>query len=234
MTMGNIAQLRWRILLALIGVALVSSLVAVLLGAQTWDGLLLNLGTEMAGAVVTYALLELVIGRRERREVENKALKAKKGHLIAQLGSEVRGVVVAAAEELRQYGWLYDGSLRGSDLTGADMHGVDLSRASLSGVNLHGANLAGANLFVTELQAANLHGANLSGANLHGTNMTGAELLLADLSGANLLGANLYGANLLGADLHEADLRGAKVTAGQLTQAKSLEGATMPDGTVHD
>ena len=58
--------------------SLTSSLVAVLLGKQEWDGLLLNLGTEMAGAVVTYFLFEVVIGLREKREAEWRVLLDRK------------------------------------------------------------------------------------------------------------------------------------------------------------
>jgi uncharacterized protein YjbI with pentapeptide repeats len=38
---------------------------------------------------------------------------------------------------------------------------------------------------------------------------------------------------LTGANLSGADLTGATVAPEQLAQAKSLRGATMPDGTVH-
>jgi uncharacterized protein YjbI with pentapeptide repeats len=53
------------------------------------------------------------------------------------------------------------------------------------------------------------------------------------LSGADLRKTELEDANLSGADLSGADLSGAKgVTEEQLAQAKSLKGATMPDGYV--
>jgi hypothetical protein len=57
----------------------------------------------------------------------------------------------------------------------------------------------------------------------------------ADLSDANLRNANLYQANLRDANLVSADLSGARgVTEERLEeQAKTLEGATMPDGTKH-
>jgi uncharacterized protein YjbI with pentapeptide repeats len=54
-----------------------------------------------------------------------------------------------------------------------------------------------------------------------------------------LIEANLEGANLEGADLAGADLRGARaytddqLDAYRLDAAKSLEGATMPDGSRH-
>ena len=74
-----------------------------------------------------------------------------------------------------------------------------------------------------------LLGANLSEADLSDVNLSGANLFRADLRGANLMEA------VLGkADLRGAYLIGAKVTNEQIAQAKSLEGATMPDGTKHE
>jgi len=63
------------------------------------------------------------------------------------------------------------------------------------------------------LQQADLSGADLIRANLH----------QADLSETSLMGANLMGANLTGAK---------GWTYAQLRAAKSLEGATMPDGKI--
>jgi uncharacterized protein YjbI with pentapeptide repeats len=51
---------------------------------------------------------------------------------------------------------------------------------------------------------------------------------------ADLQQADLGGALLYWADLREADLTGASVNQEQLAQAKSLEGATLPDGTVYE
>ena len=177
--MKSTAWLRVGVLLILIVVALVSSLVALLWGNQEWDGLALNFGTEMAGALVTYGLLELVIRRREERE-------AKKADLIAQMGSSVKDVAIAAAEELRRRGWLRDGSLTGATL----------ARANLQGANLGGANLQGTNLSGANLQGAFLVGASLQGATLARANLQGADLFMANLQGAMLLGANLQEAVL--------------------------------------
>ena len=57
----------------------------------------------------------------------------------------------------------------------------------------------------------------------------------ADLREAQLIETDLSGADLLRADLGYARLDGAKgVTEEQLKeQAKTLEGATMPDGSKH-
>src|SRR5215204_4967689 len=106
-----------------------------------------------------------------------------------------------------------------------DFRKINLRRTILSGANLFGANLRGANL-----SEANLFGANLRGADLRGANLFGA-----DLRGANLSGANLREAYLREANLSKANLTGAQgFTTEKLEEARSLEGATMPDGSVHD
>jgi len=70
-------------------------------------------------------------------------------------------------------------------------------------------------------------------------NLIGADLPFAILADANLNGANLNAANLQGAILRctvlqGADLSSATVHWDQLAQARSLLGATMPDGLVYD
>jgi hypothetical protein len=66
--------------------------------------------------------------------------------------------------------------------------------------------------------------------------LKGVDLSEAELSGANLLEAELSGANLKGANLERADLQYAQgITKKVLEQqAKSLQGATMPDGQKYE
>ena len=66
---------------------------------------------------------------------------------------------------------------------------------------------------------------------LVGVDLSGADLRGANLSHANQREACLPGADLSGAELTGAKLNGATVTEEQLLKAKSLEGATLPDGT---
>jgi uncharacterized protein YjbI with pentapeptide repeats len=252
-TMESAVRLRIWVLLVLTVGALVSSLGAAW-HTGDWGGLALNLGTEMAGALVTYLLLELVIGRKEWRE-------ARRADLIAQLGSSVEGVAIAAAKELWRRGWLYDGSLRGAYLERANLEGVDLSRANLreahlggadlSKASLYGADLSGANLYKAHLRGADLSGADLreahlegadlceahlreahleeadlSGANLYKANLHRSALYRSALSGANLYRANLYKADLSGADLSEANLEGVRLRGANLSGAR-LPGANL-------
>ncbi len=94
-------------------------------------------------------------------------------------------------------------------------------------IDLSGAYLMEAKISFTHLESANLIMANLESAQLTHTHLEGANLKKANLKNAKLSGADLTSANL-----DEADLSGAKVTKEQLDRAKSLQGATMPDGSI--
>ena len=72
--------------------------------------------------------------------------------------------------------------------------------------------------------------ARLLAAQLDRANLTDAYLTKADLRGAYLTDANLSGARLSRADVTQA--RG--ITKEQLLAAKSLKGATMPDGRKYE
>jgi hypothetical protein len=91
------------------------------------------------------------------------------------------------------------------------LEGVDLSTIDLSGTDLSGADLGRADLFM----------ADLSGTDLSGADLSEADLFKADLSGTDLSGADLSRAE--GVITRELE---------QQATPLSLQGATMPDGTV--
>jgi len=250
----RIKRLPWAVLGVLVGAAVVSSLVGLRGDEEGLRGVWLNLGTELAGAAVTFVLIDLFLGTRER-----------KASLMAKVGSNVRGVAVAAADEMRREGWLSDGSLKGQRLDGANLEGAwlraaslewaNLSEAVLTGASLEGASLRGAvmkratldgaTLTAATLEGCSLEWATLRGAVLTGANLQGAGLTRADLEGAVLTGANLEGAwlrtanlarcdlrdaTLRGASLRGANLEGASVPADALDRTKILAGATLPNG----
>ena len=64
--------------------------------------------------------------------------------------------------------------------------------------------------------------------------LRGADLSQLELSDANLSGADLRSANLSGADLSDASGVTDEQLEEQLEQAKSLEGATMPNGQKYE
>jgi hypothetical protein len=145
--------------------------------------------------------------------------------------------------------------LRGVVLSKADLSGADLSKADLRRASVHFRystpnQTAYSNVpsLPADLSETNLSGADLRGVNRSdkevpgtaGTNLSGADLSFAKLFFANLSRADLSGANLLRADLNAADLRAANLrkaqgwTEEQLKEAKSLEGATMPNGQKYE
>jgi hypothetical protein len=83
---------------------------------------------------------------------------------------------------------------------------------------------------IIELTGADLSGIVLSEASLGRVQLGEANLRGAILPGADLSNAVLFDADLTNADLSWADLSDAKgTTKKQLEQAKSLQGATMPN-----
>jgi uncharacterized protein YjbI with pentapeptide repeats len=142
------------------------------------------------------------------------------------------------------YTVLSDANLSGANLSGANLSGANLSSADLSDAHLRDSTLIETNLSSADLGRVDLSDADLSNAhlksallykaNLNGANLSYTDLSEANLSGANLSSANLGGADLSQADLSQADLRGAQdLTQKQLDKAKTLTGATMPDGSNH-
>jgi hypothetical protein len=165
-----------RLVAILIVVALVSA------GAGAWldgdlTGLLIHAGTSLGGAVVAFVLIHQVFAHNEERKLLNCKI-------MPRLRSRVNAVALTALDDVRQQGWLYDGSLQGTYMSGA---------------NLKGANLEEANLQDALLMAANLQDARLRHSNLLGANLWRANLRDAHLEAANLAQANLQGATLLGA-----------------------------------
>ncbi len=88
---------------------------------------------------------------------------------------------------------------------------------------------------IIKLSYADLCGANPANLNLEKADLAQSNLSRANLRGAILTKANLQDAILDNADLSKAKLRDATgITVEELEkQVKSLNGATMPDGSIH-
>ena len=119
--------------------------------------------------------------------------------------------------------FLHESGLIDKDTSIVGLKGADLSEASLYVADRSGTSLWITDLSEVDLSEANLYRANLSYAKLRGADLSEASLRYADLNEADLSYANLGG----------ADLTGAKVAEEQLKKARSLLGATMPDGSKH-
>jgi uncharacterized protein YjbI with pentapeptide repeats len=140
---------------------------------------------------------------------------------------------------------LSDTSFEAADFSHAQFSAANLERANFRNADLSGATLQSADLSSASLQDANLSYAALQNADLSSAestvNLQDAPLWVLKKLGTNLTDANLSHAALQNADLSSAYLRGADLTDADLTDAKgwnreqlraarSLKGATMPDG----
>ena len=139
-------------------------------------------------------------------------------------------------------------ALQGANLSGCTLYDATLTDTTLQSADLRGAVLRGADLSAAALQGANLSPATVPGsppgsvpkistdltdADLREANLQDADLSSAVLQNANLTNANLTNTILRDAYLSDADLTNATGwTMEQLTSARSLKGATMPDGQI--
>ncbi len=230
----QLRQLPWGVLIILIAVAVLSAGWSVY---RTGDlpGFALNFGTEMAGTIVTYLLIEIVIGTRQKKEL-----------LISQLTSKSEDVAINAIEEIARNDWHRDGSLNNIKLHKANLPGVELDSASFENTDLREANFLNAKLWSANLRWAALQEANLTDADLSFSEMSnagltnailiGARIRLADLTHTDMRQVELQNADLgdsllQGADLRDADLRGTNLKAANL-QGAILENAKYNSKTI--
>lgn len=231
------------VVLILIGIAGLSAIFSALmrggLDNNWWADVSQGLVTEMAGAIATFWLINLIFEGRRQREQKSEAIAERKAALIRQMGSRINEEAIRAVEELRAQGWLEDGSLRGANLYGSNLQGADLHRANLQRVDLGRANLKNVGLSEANLQNASCSGAILTGANLWSANLQGIDLRDAELQKANLWYASLQGAylfrttlwhaKLIEANLQGVDLRGAKLYGADLSGTRFNENTILPD-----
>jgi hypothetical protein len=85
-----------------------------------------------------------------------------------------------------------------------------------------------------DLHLAYFNGADLSRVDFSKVNLSGGELYGTDFSHSNCSKANFLWTGVFKVDLSGANLTGAIIEIYQLKKVKSLEGATMMDGTSYD
>ncbi len=176
-----------------------------------------NVSSELASIAITVLIIDNLNRRREAREAKARAEERareqeqeQKRSLLRRMASSVNAEAKRACEELRDHGWLTDGTCAEANFTKADLKDAYLSRADLSNTRMYRADLRGANLYK----------ANLSGAKLNGADFRGAQMAFIDLTDANMPGCNLEGVE----GLNDASL----------CLTRGLKGTTMPDGTRYD
>lgn len=221
-----ITSISWVLILLLI-LTVISGLASFFLNRLQWvSSWLLNISSELIGAVITYILFELIIGRAEKKNEEERR------KIEAQLQLRTK---LLKAESFEEKQLILDeinalGVMRGANLMYSDLNGLYMSGLDMQGVDFSWSDLSG----------ANLSNANLEGANLTNTNLRGAILMEANFRSAILVGADLQNATIVGANFDYAILRQTKFQFSNLEKASFLgsvvdeaianEHTLMPDG----
>jgi hypothetical protein len=174
-------------------------------GPLDWPNFVLNffimLSPELAGIAVTVLILDYLGEKRRER--------ALRWQLVHEMGSHNNYIALRAVYELRQRGWLMDGTLEN----------VNLHYADLTAANLSNANLCHADIQDAQLARAELQNADLSETDMHGTN----------LAEANLQNANLLNSNVTTKQLAQAySLENAILPDGTINQTQRLDSLSEP------
>lgn len=114
------------------------------------------------------------------------------------------------------------------------LRGLDVRRQRLVIEFLYEAQLISNQNPVVELRRADLSGIDLSNTYLGKVNWSNVNLSKAKFNPAYLPDADLSNSNLSDANLRSAHLDKANLVGANFKRVKTLEGATMPDGTIHD
>ena len=195
---------------SLFGVTLILAVLGLVL-TKDWGGFLINLSAELLGTFIIVTIIILVFEDRKQEEIKSR--------LIREMGSEDNAEALAAARQLKEKGWMADGSLAGKNF-----YNASLSNALLADANCKQAVFANANLMKATLYNANFAEAVLIYADLRGASMNGVNLSKSRLHRAKLDGATLVRANFKDSDITDHTLR----------SAAELRYATLPDGTKYD
>ncbi|PKO16847.1 MAG: hypothetical protein CVU39_06420 [Chloroflexi bacterium HGW-Chloroflexi-10] len=153
----------------------------------------------------------------------------------AKLIGQKDPIIKFEKNDLNKLSWS-EGNLRGLNLSNFDFRAANFSMANLRGVDLSNSDLSEANLTQADLGIADLICSNLSNSILRSAFMVEVNLSNANLEGADLTGAILSDSELIETHLKDCDMscvdfENAIVSIEQLAQTRSLEGATLPDGT---
>ena len=202
----------------------------------------------LAAGLIAISLTVLLIDNAN----EQRGARQLKKRLTWEMGSNDQAFAIRAAKEMRDTGWLTDGSLADADLTLANLEGAQLPGAVLKGAIFTQANLNSANLEDADLRSASLHQVVAGKVNLRRARLGGARFLNAKLheaildevvgadgeTGVDMLNSKLAGAKLRNAThrnarLEDCDFLGADFTGCDLTGSLLLR-ANMRSAILND
>lgn len=219
------------ILLSIVLFALVTFLISFYLTSDSnrgdWlPGLLLNLGTELFGAVIIYFLIDLVIGIREKTKKKFEDRKASQTRSITNLSKaqtpEEKQLIL---DEMHKLGLLRGANFRSRNLDDLFLREMDLQEANLQWTSLKGADLSGA-----QLQGADLSNADLTECTSNGVRLDRSIIFKTKFIDSYLVEADFTGAKIQEADFSGADLTKSKFLRAEIDKVISNQKTKLPNG----
>ncbi len=174
-------------------------------------------------------------GRFIKRYSASKIIQAKTITVLHNLDKNRRDQVILFLISLG----LSDNILVGAALHDLDLSGNKILDLNLSKTGLFNVNLQNAYIINIKLNNSTMLNVDMSGVCSHnvilsGSCLTDVNLSNAFLQGIDLSGTELKNPNLFNTDFKDAILRNAIIPPEQLSKVKSLKGAIMPDGSIHE
>jgi uncharacterized protein YjbI with pentapeptide repeats len=165
---------------------------------EFFHSLATNLGTELIGLAVTVLIIDSLY-----RQLQENQVKAK---LIRDLSTTDNVSALKAVRELKENGWLSDGTLRGADLSTANLQGAHLVKAKLDGARLQGANFKGSILISVSMKGADLRNIDLDESIILDSNFSEVDLWAGKFNNSKLGKVNFEKSHLVG-----VSFKGAKI-----------------------
>ncbi|RUT71733.1 pentapeptide repeat-containing protein [Flavobacterium cupreum] len=172
-----------------------------------------NLSCELMSIAITILLINYLYEKRE--ESNNKR------RLIRELGSEDKGFTSRALKEIKELGYLVDGTLNGADLSSANLEGLDFTGANLQNVNFSKARLTNSIFKGVQFEGVRLDGAEARQCNFE----------RSVFNNVSLKGSNLYSAIFIGCQISNADFLKAKIEQTEFIDSK-IENSKFEDSVI--
>jgi hypothetical protein len=156
-------------------IAFLSSLISLLMrfsydaaSSGDWlEGWLQNFSTELFGALLTFIVIEKIVGGRARQRDADERRRLDQMNMTMLLRQETNAESkIAIVHEMIRLDLIRGAWLSGLNLQGFNFNSLNLEGTRLGGANLQNANLVSANLRNVTLDAADLRGADLADADM--------------------------------------------------------------------
>lgn len=162
-----------------------------------------NFCAEFISLAITILIIDYLYDKKEK---ENN-----KKRLIRELGCEDIGLTSRALKEIKELGYINDGSLNNADFSKATLNGLDFSNCKLNNLNFSNALLISSDFSNSELRNCDFSHCNLNGINFNRAKLVNVKFHKAELYGATFHNSKMQNSDLLRANLDNCEFIDAEI-----------------------